>query len=59
VKQGQRLLARILKVWYDEHKDEVSHEAFICLVASLGDYCEIIEEEVGFKKEKFVKACMP
>jgi hypothetical protein len=59
LKQEQRLLAKILKIWYDEHKQEVTHEAFICLVSSLADFENVIhEEQLDFDKQEFVRKCL-
>jgi hypothetical protein len=60
LKREQRLLARLLKVWYEEHKQEVDHDAFVVLAVSVADFWEVVEEEkTQFKKDQFIKACMP
>src|SRR5215831_8339117 len=55
VKRGLRslkTLADIARIWYDEHREEVTHEAYISLVSSLSDFAEVN----GGKREEFVKA---
>jgi len=55
VKRRQfELLARVLKVWYEEHNKEVPHDAYVLLVACLADVCELF---VGFERDEFVNTC--